>query len=24
MLHGHVFPGVDIKMKSICSTRPHT
>ncbi|KHG18225.1 Amiloride-sensitive cation channel 5 [Gossypium arboreum] len=23
-LHGRVSPSVDIKMKSVCSTRPHT
>ncbi|KHG18945.1 hypothetical protein F383_09171 [Gossypium arboreum] len=24
MLHGRVSPGVDIKMKLVCSTRSHT
>ncbi|KHG22927.1 Glutathione S-transferase theta-1 [Gossypium arboreum] len=24
MLHGRVSPGVEIKIKSVCSTRPHT
>ncbi|KHG05674.1 hypothetical protein F383_31274 [Gossypium arboreum] len=24
MLHGHVSPGVEIKMKSVCSTRSYT